>query len=142
MNKPENKAQDVPLNERAQVLGGMCYKTDMQNVRRNYTPEQKREIKETIVQESLTNRTKKAEFDIIAKEFNKVYKDNGKKIGQNLDDLKRGYSENDEQVYLFDDQERGMMDAYDADGNYLSSRPLYKDEQQTKILEMNTGTNG
>jgi hypothetical protein len=81
------------------------------------------------------------EFKKIQKEFNDAVKKQKEAVIDALKGVKRGYSENEEEVYLLDDQEANEMHIYDKNGIYLSTRPLYQDERQTKIFEMKTGTN-
>ena len=78
----------------------------------------------------------------VNKEFNKGIKEHAESVNDAFDRLKKGYSENEETVYMIADHEAGEMNTYDANGIYLSSRKLRPDEKRTKVYSMNTGTNG
>lgn len=53
-----------------------------------------------------------------------------------LKNIDMGFSETIQQVYLFDDQEAGMMNYYDNKGELYYSRRLAPNEKQTNIISM------
>jgi hypothetical protein len=135
----ENKTdlfQDLTQEERLEALRQMATKTDSEPIRRVFSHDEKQQIKDSLAADSITLREKKKEFAAIQKEFSKAAKGFQDQIGMACDDLKRGYTENEEPVFLVDDQDEGMMHTYDQWGKYIKSRKLYPDERQTKILEM------
>ena len=50
-----------------------------------------------------------------------------------LANIRSGYVEVNQQVYLYDNQETGMMEYYDAKGELVESRRLTPEERQTRI---------
>jgi len=143
-NKKENLLQDVPAEQRAEMLKTMATKTDTEKVRRPYSEDEKTQMREFVSDESINVMDRKEEFSVIRKTFNDALKAADKSIIDALKGIKKGYSENDEPVFLMDDQDAGEMNVYDVNGVYLYSRKLYADEKQTRIVDMTqrTGTNG
>lgn len=139
--QPENLFQDSPVEQRAEMLKGMAMKVDVDKVRRHYDMDEKDQIKDFIADESVVLMETEEEFGSIKKDFNLKIKKKKKEIITALKDIKRGYSENNEEIYLIDDQENGMMNYFDKNGIFIQSRPLMPSEKQTTILKMeNTGT--
>lgn len=143
MEKGKNLVQDLLPEERAAALEGMARKTETQRVRRHYQDNELQAMKEGLSKEFIGLTDKQEEFSAIKKEFNKAIKELNGSLKQTAQDIKRGFTDNDETVYLIDNQESGEMLIYDQLGNYLSSRPLLPSERQTNILQMPaTGTHG
>lgn len=129
-----NLFADVSADLRQERLEQIAYSQNNEPVRRPYSEETKDETKEFIVSESTTIMEQTAEFKRIQKEFNDAIKKNKEALKDALVTLKRGYSENEETVYLIDDQEEGMMNIYDRFGELLYSRKLRPEEKQSRIL--------
>ncbi len=53
-----------------------------------------------------------------------------------LRNIREGYNEIEEEVYMFDFQEIGMMAFYDKNGELVDSRRLKPDEKQTNVVSM------
>jgi len=136
--------QNIPEEDRASALEGLAVKTENQKVRRHYTQDEKDQMKEYISSESIDLMDKDAEFSEIKKEFNKALKSYKEAIKNALTCLKKGYSENEELVYMIDDQENSLMNIYDKRGELILSRALYPEERQTRMINLSekTGTNG
>lgn len=139
-NEPKNLLQDVPVEQRAAMLKEMAVKVEFEKVKRHYNDDEKAQIKDSITEESIELMDKQEEFKAIKKEFDKAIKANKDHLVIALKDIKRGYSENEENVFLIDDQDAGVMNVYDASGTHLYARKLFPEERQTKIVEMRTGT--
>jgi len=138
----ENLYQDIPKEQRAERLSQVADKSETQRVPRVYTLEEKIQMKDHVVESSIHIKEIKAEMKAVNKEFQKGLKEHGESVSDALDRIKKGYSENDETVFMIADHDAGEMNTYDADGIYLSSRKLRPDERQTKVYSMHTGTNG
>lgn len=136
--------QNLPQEDRIEALKGLASKTEFQKVRRHYSEDEKQQMKDFISEEGITIMDQEEEFSKIKKEFSKAIKDNKAGVKDALVNLKRGYSENEEVVFMIDNQEEGEMNIYDSKGCLILSRPLFPEERQTKILGLsnNTGTNG
>lgn len=144
-NHEKDLLQDVAEDKREQALAEMAKTSTFEKVKRHYDEDEKNQIREFVSTESINLMDKQEEFDAIKKEFNTAIKEAKKTVTSSLKDLKKGYSENDEKVFLIDDQENGMMNVYDTKGVHLYARKLYPEERQTTILEMandKSGTHG
>lgn len=53
-----------------------------------------------------------------------------------LRNIREGYNEVVQDVYLFDIQELGMMAFYDKNGELVNSRRLFPNEKQTNVVSM------
>lgn len=133
----KNLFGEMPREERYKAMQDICVKTDFQKVRRHYNEDEKAQIKDYVAGEMISLIDRKDEFSVIRKEFNEACKSTDKELRKNLGDLKRGYSENEEDVFLVDDQESGLMHHYDRDGVFLYSRALFPEERQTRTIELN-----
>lgn len=143
MERQDDKLQDIPVAERAAMLKEMATKSEFQKVRRHYTQDERDQMKDFITSESISLMDAVEEFKKVQKEFNAAKKKLSTEITDALQRTKRGFSDNEEEVFMFDDQETGMMHIFDKNGLHISSRALYPDERQTRIVEMHrTGTNG
>lgn len=140
--KKENLFSEVPADERMERIQAIAYSSENEPVRRKYSEETIQETKDFVVSESTVIMESTAEMKQIVKEFKDALKKNKEAVHDALVTLKRGYSENQEPVFLIDDQEEGMMNVYDKFGEFLYSRKLRPDEKQTRVLSMVTGTNG
>jgi len=138
----ENLFIDVPKEQRSAMLAEISDKQEMQKVQRPYTHDEKMQMKDHVVEESISIKDVKKEMKAVVKEFNDALKKHADSVSHALDNIKKGYSENEETVYMIADQDAGEMNIYDANGVYLSTRKLRPDEKQTKVYKMNTGTNG
>lgn len=140
--KKENLFSDVPAYERTERIKAIAYSSTTEPVRRKYSEETIQETKDFVVSESTVIMENTAEMKRIAKEFSDALKKNKEAVHDALKTLKRGYSENEETLFLIDDQEEGMMNVYDVFGEFQYSRKLRPEEKQTRVLSMVTGTNG
>lgn len=136
----QNKLQDVPEEKRAEMLRAMSYKTEHDRVRRHYTTDQRAEMETMVVNESISLMDKKEEFKKIQKEFGAAFKEANGNLSEALKNIKRGYTDNEETVYFFPDEDNDEMHIFDGKGIYIKSRPMFPEERQTKIVEMRTGT--
>lgn len=133
--------QDRPEEERIELLRGESAKVDTDRVRRYYSDDEKLQIKDFVTEESGELMEKEEAFAEVRAEHNKMVKKKKKEIMGALKDIRRGYSEGEEEIFLMADYENDMMHIYDKRGIYLSSRRMLPEERQTKILELKEGTN-
>lgn len=129
-----NLLQDIPKEQRFKHLGEMAVKTQTEKVRRQYSEDEILQMKDFVSEESISLLEKDEEFAAIKKEFNAAIKKFKDQIKDALKSLKRKYSEQEETVFLMDDQEAGLMHIYDQEGVFLYSRKLYADERQLTTL--------
>lgn len=141
MKEKENIVMDQAWSyeEKMEHLKTLSFATDTEKVRRDLSEDEKDQMKEFIVGESTTVMEKTAEMKAIVKEFNDALKINKEGITDALTRLKKGFTENEEQVFLIDDQDEGMMNVHDKNGIFLYQRKLKPSEKQTRVISM-TGT--
>jgi hypothetical protein len=144
MEKESNDLfQDMPPEQRSEMLAARAVSTEQQKVKRPFTEFEKSQKKEFITAESIVIMDKVEEFKAISKEFNQVIKASRETVTDALKGVKRGYSENEELVYNIDDQDAGVMNTFDANGVCIGTRKLFPTERQSNILNMpSTGTHG
>lgn len=135
-NGNENLMSNVPREQRYAALKEVCTKTTFEKVRRHYNDDEKNQIREHVANESIANMERKDEFAVVRKEFNEACKAVETELRKNLTDLKRGYSENEEDVFCVADQDGGVMRMYDRDGVFLYSRRLFPEERQTLVIDL------
>ena len=140
MQEDKNLFNNVPLEQREEMLLGMATKTETEKVKRHYSDDEKSQIREFATEESIQLMDKEEAFSEVKKAHNTEVKAHNKEIIKALKDVKRGFSESEEKVYLIADHENGTMDVHDKFGEFLYSRKLFPDERQTTILEMKSGT--
>lgn len=140
--KKENLLINMPADEREERLMTMACKSEYEKVRRPYSEDEKIQMKDFVVDESTTIMKQTAEFKEIQKEFSEAIKKHKEGVHDALTTLDRGYTENEEKVFMIDDQEEGMMHTYDKFGEHISSRKLLPNEKQTRVLSISTGTEG
>lgn len=142
METPSNKFDSVPREQRAVLLEESAINSTFQNVRRDYTTQEKTEMKDRIVEQATSIKDTKAEMKDIVKQFNDALKGFSESMNGAIDTLKKGFAENEEKVYVFESEIRNMVDVFDADGIFYETRSIRPDERQSRIVEMKTGTNG
>lgn len=143
MEQKEIMFADLPKQQRAEQLELIAKKTNFEVVKRPYSEDEKLQLKDSVVDESTTIMDQTKEFKEIKKEFDTAIKKSKESVSDALTRIKKGFSENEEKVYYIDDQEAGIMNVVDANGEILYTRKLFPDERQTeaKFIEMKTGTN-
>ena len=134
---------NLPKEQRAEQLEAIAKKTAIEVVKRPYSEDDKTQMKDFVMEESIILKDQSDEMKAIVKEFQAAIKKAKESIADAITRFKKGVSENEEKVYYIDDQEAGTMDIVDANGIVLYTRKLFPDEKQTtaKFLEMKTGTN-
>ncbi len=133
--------QDLPVEARPQALKDNAYKSEEMTINRPYTPEQLINFKDDLSSEMIALNEHEVALKKIKDEYKAKMKPYELKKRVLLKSLKLKHEESFEEVYLLDDQEKGIMNIYDAEGKFLQTRKLYPDERQTKMKTMATGTN-
>lgn len=140
MSKIKNLFQDQSPEERAKILDDYCHHKEKDMVRRNYTDEDLAEMKNILSERSIELSDLEAEIKDLMQPFKDKSKGLKKFIAELLVDLKKKYTESYEMVYFVDDQEAGLMRAYDVHGNFLYERKLKPGEKQKTIPFINEKT--
>lgn len=132
------------LELRKQTLRDNAYKSEVTSVTRKYTKEEITSFKETLSNDMVElNKDQEA-----LKEYTDKVKAKMKplqvRVKEATSAIRNGTRQSREEVFMLDDQAKGVMDIFDGEGKYLYSRRLAEDERQTNMLSMNntkTGTN-
>jgi hypothetical protein len=136
MKKQEDLFQDHSPEERIEAIKNIAVKTELQDIKNHYNEDEKNQIRGFVSEESISLMEQEEEFSVIKKEFSQKTKALKMQLKSALKDLKRGYTETNEQVFLVDDQDEGLMHIFDSKGKFLQSRKLYPDERQTTIINL------
>jgi hypothetical protein len=135
--------QDLTPEQRLQSLRDNAYASEETVVTRRYTKEEKQKFKEDLAYAKTEADQLNEELDNVKKQYKAKLKPHEQQIKEASAALRKGYSENREEVFLMDNQHDGVMEIYDGNGKFLSSRRLYENERQTKIVSMErNGTQG
>lgn len=129
--------QELTPNDRLDALRNNSYKEDKEIVKRIFSPDEMRNLKEDIASKSVAIDGKETELKEVSapiKEEIKTLKGDNKQL---IKMARKGYSEGEETVFYFDDQDNNRMYVYDADGTLLYDRKLSPSERQTTIRQIN-----
>lgn len=119
--------------ERIKILSDSAYKISNEYYSKKLTEDEltqkRREYSEQAV--------KLEELDKELTESKEWHKSQVKPIKTNMNSdlfqIKTGYKEVQEDLYLIDDQEEGIMGYYNGEGELVKQRPLTKEERQLSI---------
>ena len=140
----KNLYQDLPPEERLTKLQALCYTTEKTTILHHYSDEELIAFSKNVANKSTAldkiEREKKEMMAI----FDEQIKPLKSEIKGQLDCIIEGSQKVPAEVYLIDDQENGVMETFDAQGNFLGSRRLFPQEKQTLVVRVapaKTGTN-
>lgn len=124
---------DLNPEDRLQALKDNCYTHETDSVRRDFSPAEILQMKTQYVENGISVDSKESDMkeycDPIKKEVKEI-KATNKELAKKIIS---GFERSTEQVFLFDDQDAGMMYIYDGEGVKVSERKLKPSERQTKI---------
>jgi len=125
---------DVSPEKRVEMLEANCREQDYAPVTRPYSEQEMAEMKDDLSEVTIDAHDAAADLKVLAEPYNARMKA-AKVVQKDLaTKLKLKCSIQSETVYLFDDQEAGLMGIYDAAGELVSTRKLTPKERQTRIL--------
>jgi hypothetical protein len=135
---------DVPAGaQREEMLDANALRSEKRMIKRPYSEIEKDNMRRELVRDLTQLQKLDEEFRALKKKYDDEMaplKTNVKKLTTNL---RTGYIEVNEDVYLYDYQEAGQMAIYDRNGELIETRRLMPDERQTNIISMNrSGTIG
>lgn len=119
-----------------QQVKDLAVKSENRVVQIPFSDSEREKLRDDFLQNSLRLNKIKAEFQEIASGYREQIKQQSKTTSSNLTDLSRNYRESEEDVFLIDDQEKGVMMHYRVDGTPLFERPLRPDERQGNIFSI------
>lgn len=123
-------------NERLTALRENADTTYSKNVVRPFTDEELTDMKHTLSEVDIQMNDAEIEKKELTKEVNdriKAFKGTRTYL---LKSLKDKYVEQLETVFDIADQENGVMETFDCEGNLLSTRKLTPKEKQTKLITL------
>lgn len=135
---------DATPEERAKLLEDNAYAVELEDVKRDFTPLELEQKKESLMQLSITKTEKEDELAEVKKPLEAAIKNAKEEIKIVSRELKKKSYVSNEKVFYFDDQDGKSMHAYDIEGNLLFSRRLKPSERQTSVVTMaaKEGSNG
>ena len=131
----ENLFQEHAPEVRKQLLEDNCYEIkEDEFYTRPLTEEEIEGHKTELFEVALESREKTDELAEVRKEYKKKLKDLGTRQSQLVRDLEFKQTTEKGTIFLFDDQQSGMMNTYNSQGQFISARPLAPGERQTSIF--------
>lgn len=125
--------EDEAPEKRAELLAANAVNTEPGLVKRIYTAEQIKQMKDSLAEVSVYQAQKIAEFN----EFKKKWQVdlNGIEVQRKevLIGLRDKFYEKEELLYLLENQEDGVMEYYDAEGILVHSRRLLPGEKKVQL---------
>jgi hypothetical protein len=102
-------------------------------IRREYTDQEKEEMAETVTKNCIAIADQDAILQVAKDEY-KIAADPLKKQNKLIiNNLRRGYEENSVRCYGLANHEKGLMEFYTEDGEFVESRRLLPNERQLHI---------
>ncbi len=125
--------QEFPEDQRESMLEANCIRPEEKPVKKYFEQNELTEMRKQFSDNAITIR-KATEVLNKAKEAHKISIADPSKENEYLrESIRAGFVEVNQQVYLFDDQENGVMNTYDNKGNFIESRRLTPEERQLRI---------
>lgn len=144
--------QNLFINEpnpekRLELLKNNCFRSEKAIIEKEINREEMLNIDNNILNLSVVVDAhqkeldaEKAKFKVAEKKIKDEMLPKMVQLSQNIEMKRSGFKKIEDTIFLFDDQEKGVMQAYDSEGNFINSRPLTREEKQTSIFSL-TGTN-
>lgn len=129
----EQMFPDKSIDERLSMLEANAYIVDEDLVRRNFSEFELEKMRVEFASESIILGDLEEQKSVLVKDLNLQIKEKKGEVKPLLKKIRKGYSEQKETVFGFDDQTLATMNFYDGNGDFLFSRPLKPSERQTKI---------
>lgn len=110
------------------------------NVIRHYSEEELTEMKHRLSDEDIKIDDAEEEKRALTKELSKTIKEHKTVHTSLLKGIKNKYWESFEEVFDLANQEEGVMETYDCEGNLVNSRRLTPSEKQIRTFDIHTKT--
>lgn len=133
----EKLYENIPVEEREEMLLAMSYRTEEKMVQKHFTPEEILDYRKQFTENWVAVNKAKVILKQAQDKYTESTKDLTKENTYLINNIQTGFVELNQQVYLFDDQENGVMKYYDSRGEFLESRRLTPEERQTRIKQNN-----
>lgn len=132
----ENKTQ----NERLELLKANAVTIEREMVKVHFSEDDLAEMKSRLSENSIIKNDLEIEKKDLTTDLNLKIKEQKGYIKGLLGYLKLKYEEQSQEVFLFDDQENGLMLTYNCVGELIATRRLRPAEKQTRIVDFNQKT--
>lgn len=134
------KYQDKTPEERVELLIANCYSTEKQDDKFYFTDDELDQMREALSEHVIKKDDLEAELKHYAAGIRASIKTENTEIKTLLKLVKDKFEIKPIDVYHFDDQETGVMETYNAQGELIGTRRLRPHERQTRIVELNQKT--
>lgn len=132
--------ENATQNERLELLKANARTIETEMVRVHFSEDDLSEMKSRLSESSIIKNDLEIEKKDLTTDLNLKIKEQKGTIKGLLGYLKLKYEEQSQEVFLFDDQEAGMMLTYNNQGEPIASRRLRPAEKQTRIVDFNQKT--
>ena len=129
--------QDTPLAEREAMIEANSYASEEMPIQKHFSEEEINDMRRSHMKNSIEIKKKLEEFKTFKAEIDAFIKPLAEENTYLLQNVRNGYIEVNQQVYLFEDHENGMMCYYDNTGALVHSRRMLPHERQSKIKQTN-----
>lgn len=138
----QGKFQELSATDRPHALEANANATTVEKVERQLTDQQRADMKNRIVTIDQRDLELTEEMQAFNEPRNKEKKTLATEKKTALKTLKKGFTEDEEKLYIFFDQDAGTADYIDVNGEIIKSRKLRPEERQTSIVDFQerTGT--
>lgn len=133
----EQLFQDQTPEQRVQSLRDNAFAIEKSNVKALFSDDEIAEMKTNLSEVSIAENELKEELKEISKDLKDRIKTKRESIKGLLQYLKDKYKIENQEVYLMDDQDSGLMNTYNINGFLIESRKLRQSEKQTRIKNLN-----
>ncbi len=130
--------QDTPLAERESMIEANSYSSEEMPVQKHFAEDEINDMRRTFTKNSIEIKKKMEEFKSFKQGIDEFIKPLSEENAYLLANVRAGYVEVNQQVYLFEDYETGMMNYYDNTGALVNSRRMLPEEKQKKVKTTNT----
>lgn len=124
---------DTVVAEKEQMLEANCLRPEEKDIKKYFELEEMTEMRRQFYENAVEIRKANEAF-VKARDAYKVIAEPLEKQNKSLmQQIRTGFVEVRQQVYLFDSQAEGMMGYYDNSGELIESRRLIPEERQTRV---------
>lgn len=123
--------------ERESALEANCVRPEDMMVKKHFSEKDMNEMRRDFANDRIELRKEEERLLKIKKDSDEKMKPIKERALYNETNIRIGHVEVKQQVYLFDDQESGMMGYYDNTGELVHSRRLEPMERQTRVKRDN-----
>jgi hypothetical protein len=125
--------QALSKHERIQMLRDNAEKTERFDYMRDFDDDELANKKDEFAQKNIELRKIEDEFQLVKDDFKTKMKPVKEECYSLLDQIRNKGQFVTEDVYLLANQEDGLMEYYNSDGQVVHTRKLNKDEKQMRV---------